>query len=513
MTDAQQPAPRDSEPTPQDPEEVPTGQGRFWIIARYILPGFVLGAGVGFWVANSSKVLSEETAVLSAAAGADVALLALTLAAMSFVIAFLDGFFGELIASYGIRNFFFPFVLVAFVSAVAAIVSFAGALDNGTGPAKAQDVLFGAAAWLTVWAIVGAFGLVLTLVFYADERAQLGGIPNKFPGPDSTTQSDTSDGGQVAGQANPDTPGPAASEPKHPDVPGPAGDEKPRHSRRFRFAGPVVALVSIVAIVFAVYWAFQLTRQADIPPDAGAARLLVTGNPFSPTDRFQLGLVTDHPESGYVEYHVGAGCNAKAKNALLMLSGDARLSHPRFGLGSSSVTERAAYVGYPWFSPPQAVQVFDIRVTAMPCPEGVSPSQLGRETTIGGFTQQSFEVAAGSSYALQLPLVGDEANVVWDIPTLGGFWGSPLDLSVSVYAGGLPLHDRIDVARPALTGTGDLSWSGSSFIRPSATWTDLSSASREQFMILLLGALIGIFGSALATVAVDWVRSRDTAKS
>ncbi len=169
--------------TRQNPAVAPKGQGRFWIIVRYILPGFVLGAGAGFWVANSSKVLSEETAVLAAAAAADVSLLALTLAAITFVIAFLDGFFGDLIESYGIRNFFFPFVLVAFVSTVSALVSFAGALDNGTGPAWSQDVLFGAATWLTVWAIVGAFGLVLTLVFYTDERARLSGIPKKFPRP------------------------------------------------------------------------------------------------------------------------------------------------------------------------------------------------------------------------------------------------------------------------------------------------------------------------------------------
>lgn len=181
--------------TPQGSEETPTGQGNFWITVRYILPGFVLGAGAGFWVANSSKVLSEETAVLSAAAGADVGLLALTLAAMTIVIAFLDGFFGALIQSYGIRNFFYPFVLVAFVSAGAAIVNFAGALDDGTGPAKAQDVLFGAAVWLTVWAITGAFGLVVTLVFYTDERAKLSGIPKKFPRPSPTTKGDTSGGG------------------------------------------------------------------------------------------------------------------------------------------------------------------------------------------------------------------------------------------------------------------------------------------------------------------------------
>jgi hypothetical protein len=163
----------------------------------------VLGAGAGIWAANSSKVLSEETVVLAAAAGADVALLALTFAAMAFVIAFLEGFFGELIEIHGIRNFFFPFVLVAFVSAIAAIVSFAGALDNGTGPAWSQDAVFGAATWLTVWAIAAAFGLVLTLVFYTDERAKLHGIPNRFPRPPSATE-----GGPGGGDAG-SGPGPA----------------------------------------------------------------------------------------------------------------------------------------------------------------------------------------------------------------------------------------------------------------------------------------------------------------
>lgn len=185
-------------PPPTMPGElaaVPTGQGLFWVVSRYILPGFALGAGTGFWVANSNKVLSEETPVLSAAAGADVALLALTLAAMAFVIALLDGFFGDLIEAYGVWNFFAPFIVLAFVSALAAIVSFAGALDNGTGPPTAQDVLFGAAAWLTVWAIVAAVGLVFTLVVYADERANLRRITSISPDPVRPPQSGSTDTG------------------------------------------------------------------------------------------------------------------------------------------------------------------------------------------------------------------------------------------------------------------------------------------------------------------------------
>jgi hypothetical protein len=283
---------------------------------------------------------------------------------------------------------------------------------------------------------------------------------------------------------------------------------------RRRLVGPSLGIVSILVIVLAVYSAFQLTRQVGVPPAAGTASLLVTGNPFSPTDRFQLHLVTDDPETQYVEYQVIVGCNTKVKDALLMLSGNARLLQPRLGIGSGFITERTAYVGQPWFSSPQAVQVFDMRISAMRCPVGVSPNEFGAVNSIGGYTQYSFEDTAGSSHALQLPLVGDEttsgvSNYDANIPTLGGFWASPLDLSVSVYAGGLPLYDRIDVVRPGLTGAGDLSWTGTSFIRPSATWTDLTSASRAQFLVLLLGTLIGLFGSAFVTVTLDWIRKVD----
>lgn len=114
--------------------------------------------------------------------------------------------------------------------------------------------------------------------------------------------------------------------------------------------------------------------------------------------------------------------------------------------------------------------------------------------------------AAGTSYALQLPFIGSTEVMDSYITSLGGYWSPPIDLSVYVNAGGLPLYDRIDVARPALTGSGGLSSAGQSFIWPSATWTNLSSASRAQFLILVIGALIGIFGSAPVAVVIEWIR-------
>jgi len=278
------------------------------------------------------------------------------------------------------------------------------------------------------------------------------------------------------------------------------------HGMRYRITGLIIVFASTGIIVFLVYWAFQLTRQAPVPVAAGTANLLVPGNPFSPSDRFQLGLVSDDPTSRYVEYHIMAGCNSRSKTVLLMLSGNTRLSRVDV-MKPSHVTMLTTDVGKPWFSPRQEVQIFKIKTQSLTCPAEVSPTQIGSLTVLGGYVEQPMEDAAGTSYALQLPFVGDDTEATDSyIASLGGYWSPPIDLSVYVNAGGLPLYDRIDVTRPALTGSGGLSWAGQAFIWPSATWTNLSSASRAQFLVLVIGALIGIFGSAPVTVVIEWIR-------
>lgn len=293
---------------------------------------------------------------------------------------------------------------------------------------------------------------------------------------------------------------------------GPAAkkaDKNQNHKgRRHRITGPIIVFISTGIIVLLVYWAFQLTQQAPAPVTAGSASLLVTGNPFTPADSFQLGLVSNDPTTKYVEYHIVAGCNTRSKAALLMLSGNAQLSHVN-EIGTSNITTRMISVGQPWFSSSTLVQIFEFSVTSQACPTGVSPSEMGSVTVIGGHVKQPMEDTAGATYALQLPLVGTLETIDSRIPALGANWGVPLNLSVYANAGGLPLYDRIDVARPSLSSSGGLNWTGQKYIWPSATWTNLSSASREQFLILVIGALIGIFGSAPVTVVLDWIRGPD----
>jgi hypothetical protein len=279
------------------------------------------------------------------------------------------------------------------------------------------------------------------------------------------------------------------------------------HAGRFRPVSSALMLSSIVAILLAVYLAFHLTRPAPTPPAGGTVRLLVPGNPFQPGDQFQLHLVLASPGSDVVQYQIVTDCNTPARQVVLMLSGPARFLDPRIASGSGQIAaERTVMVGFPWFPSLQSVQAYDIPIHAMRCPPGVLPSQSGTVTYMSQYVRHSFEESSGASHALQLPLVGDDTNADTDIPALGGAWASPFGLSVSVNADALPLADQIGIARPALIGSGDLTWTSQSFVRPSATWIDTDAATRDQFLILLLGAAIGIAGSLVASIAIDWAR-------
>jgi hypothetical protein len=279
------------------------------------------------------------------------------------------------------------------------------------------------------------------------------------------------------------------------------------HKTRFSRLTPILTVISVAAIVLSFYKTHQWTRQPDNPPVAGTAQLVVPGNPFTSTDQFQLHLIMNSPESTGVQYQIIAGCGTSAKHVLLILSGNARFQNPVAAGGSGqAATERTVTVSYPWFQPSQSVQVFDIPVHAVRCPRKVSPTQLGTPTFIGQYVHRSFENSGGSSYALRLPLVGNTSDADAYIPALRGWWAAPVHLKVFINAGTLPLKDRIDVAQPTPNNTGQLEWTSRTAITPSVSWTDTNSANRNQFLVFLLGAVIGIFGSLLATILFEWAR-------
>ena len=79
--------------SPQATPVVPPEQGVLReVVTRHTIIGAALGAGAGIWAATTERVLDQESTVLLAVAGAAVGLLAVTLAAMTLVIAFLEDF-------------------------------------------------------------------------------------------------------------------------------------------------------------------------------------------------------------------------------------------------------------------------------------------------------------------------------------------------------------------------------------------------------------------------------------
>jgi len=126
---------------------------------------------------------------------------------------------------------------------------------------------------------------------------------------------------------------------------------------------------------------------------------------------------------------------------------------------------------------------------------------------MGGTIEQSFETSSGATHDLQLPLVGDTdtTNVIVPKSPLGPLF-PPLVVRVAESGGSLPLADRVEVARPSLTGSGSLSWAGQQYLFPSALWTDTAAESRNQFLLLAIGAALGVLGSLIASAVFEFLR-------
>lgn len=135
---------------------------------RIALP---IAIGVGFWSGYVGGVLSEETGVLENAGVAAIGILAVTLAAMTFLLAFMDKSYASLIKDAGgIYGLYRPFRVVSIVSGAAALICFIGAIDGNSGPKTLRFIFFAAGMGLFSWAIVGAIQLVKILLRHGARR-------------------------------------------------------------------------------------------------------------------------------------------------------------------------------------------------------------------------------------------------------------------------------------------------------------------------------------------------------
>jgi hypothetical protein len=135
---------------------------------RIALP---IAIGVGFWSGYVGGVLSEETGVLENAGVAAIGILAVTLAAMTFLLAFMDKSYASLIKDAGgIYGLYRPFRVVSIVSGAAALICFIGAIDGNSGPKTLRFIFFAAGMGLFSWAVVGAIQLVKILLRHGARR-------------------------------------------------------------------------------------------------------------------------------------------------------------------------------------------------------------------------------------------------------------------------------------------------------------------------------------------------------
>ncbi len=282
-----------------------------------------------------------------------------------------------------------------------------------------------------------------------------------------------------------------------------SGKEISRH--RSNWLKIALTIGSLAVIVISLWAAFKLTNETT-PNSTGTIQVLVPA--ASGTDPVNFSLEMDLPEPGSrnVQYVIDTNCGYALKHVILILSGDARIENPRTSVGSGLYASyKSAKIGRPWFTTPRQVQLFNIPAREKGCPQDINPTSIdGSALYISGEVASSFESSAGASHAFQLPQLGSWLGPEGRVPGTGKtLWELPIPLAVKVNSGGLPLGDQVGTVRPALTASGNLSWSGETFIQPSATWTDTRFAGESQFFLLPLGSAIGIAGSVLATIVLD----------
>jgi type IV secretory pathway TrbD component len=141
---------------------------------RFSWPGVILGILTGIWAIKVHKVLKDETDILLGTADADVAILAIVLAAVALMSSFLQGRFSRLFRQRRrLNNFFRPFAIVTAVSASASLVSFLGAMNAESGAEWWRAAVFGFAIGLTVWTIVGVASLTFLFIDYSKKERTL----------------------------------------------------------------------------------------------------------------------------------------------------------------------------------------------------------------------------------------------------------------------------------------------------------------------------------------------------
>lgn len=232
-----------------------------------------------------------------------------------------------------------------------------------------------------------------------------------------------------------------------------------------------------------------------------------------------------------------AVCGSQPFSGMLLIGGDARLSHlsgvPVLGtkVAGASVglenlpdlrfQDEATGTVIP-FGPVQAVSL--TMASPVKCASAYTAKQPvhfsgGRGLTISGRAaapvQRQWRLGwwAGPRTSEDWPLIGGlpgigghELGPFLALDGLHGAWMRPIQQYNFVSVGGLPANDSIDEAQPKLASETALGWESVQPLQPNAVVTDTLSMNRWQNRLVWAGVFLGIGGSLLASLLYEWAR-------
>jgi hypothetical protein len=163
-------------PSPSDDgvQKIPVHE-RFPTLASWDLwVGLVAGPACGLVTALSAAVRGNGFTIALAAVGVDIAILGVVLVTMQLFLALLDADFALAIDNAGgLDDATRPYLTVAKVAGVGALVAIIGAICWAVAPWWGAALIIGATVLLAAWAIAGTVQLVELSLFFSDKRGRL----------------------------------------------------------------------------------------------------------------------------------------------------------------------------------------------------------------------------------------------------------------------------------------------------------------------------------------------------
>jgi hypothetical protein len=317
-----------------------------------------------------------------------------------------------------------------------------------------------------------------------------------------------------------------------------------RASRGLGSRAGVMAILLVGLASIACYAAVSATVNGEpsTTPFRGFVTLLQPAPNF-PQD--QVKLIASPLVPGGPGQHPGlsygvAACGSQPFQGVLLIGGDARLSHlrgvPALGVGNAvgqSSVETLSDMTVLDEGTGTVVDLGPVQATRLTmshplqCASAYSAQQapppffVGQGQTISGQAaapvQRQWRLGwwSGPRTSQSWPLIGDlpgigfnDLGVFRAVTGLSGEWFRPGRQYVAVSVGSLLPRAIVDRARPQPTSGTGLDWDSTQPIQPVAVVTNTTSMNNWQNWLVAAGIFLGIGGSLLATLFYEWARPR-----